>query len=413
MERLIILLSFWTLFSLVGVCLAEHEENDIWNRETLTDGFWDLNDNLTDKGVEVGFAVTNIYQQNVRGGISSRRGNGRYTGSYDLEFLADLQQLLGIEGGSVFIHAEGGWPDTQGVDAVSICSYFGVNADVIGNRPIDIVELFYERSLLDGRLTLMIGKIDFTCIFDAIAYADDETSQFLNSALVDNPAIPFPDYCLGMILSYDMTESWYVMGGVADAEASHGTSGFATTFDGDDYFFYILETGITRQYHLTSEPMPGTYRVGFWSDAQSSETLGSGHVRRSNVGVYLSCDQMLLREEGGGNDNQGLGGFVRYGHADGELSEVTDFWSVGLQYKGFFNGRDNDVIGLAVAYGIFNDNAELDFTEDHEAVVEFYYNAQVGHWLSVSPGIQYINNPGGAASVNDAVVLGIRVQMQF
>ena len=74
----------------------------IWQRETLTDGFFGLGDGLAESGIELGLGVTQIYQQNVRGGISKHRRAGRYSGSYDLELSADLRKLLGIEGAAIF-----------------------------------------------------------------------------------------------------------------------------------------------------------------------------------------------------------------------------------------------------------------------------------------------------------------------
>ena len=144
---------------------------------------------------------------------------GRYSGSYAFGLSADLQKLLGFESGSFLLHLEGGWPDTEGIDGPLVGSAFGVNADAVGNRTMDIKRFFYEGPIFDNKLTLMIGKIDFTGVFDCSAYADCECTQFLNGAFVDNPTIPFPEYSLGAVLTYALTDSWYVMGGIADAEA--------------------------------------------------------------------------------------------------------------------------------------------------------------------------------------------------
>ena len=65
---------------------------------------------LADSGIEVGIGVTNIYQQNVHGGISTHRRAGRFSGSYDAEITADMQKLAGLKGGSLYIHGEGVWP---------------------------------------------------------------------------------------------------------------------------------------------------------------------------------------------------------------------------------------------------------------------------------------------------------------
>ncbi|MHC5190970.1 MAG: hypothetical protein ACYSOP_02125 [Planctomycetota bacterium] len=179
------------MFSLLSVVpYAAHEHN--WNADTLTDGFFGLNDALEDSGIEVGFCLTSIYQRNTKGGLSTNNRKGEFSGSYDLELTFDMERLLGMPG-SFYMHGEGGWTDSEGIDGTSVGSVFGVNADAIGNRSLDIVELFYGVPLGE-QFTLTVGKIDFTGFFDASAYANDETAQFLNGSLVNNPAIPFPDY---------------------------------------------------------------------------------------------------------------------------------------------------------------------------------------------------------------------------
>jgi len=132
---------------------------DIWEQETLTNGFWGLNDSLAASGIEVGFGMTNIYQLNVNGGTSTSNHQGRHTGSYDLEIGADLQQLLGIEGATLYVHTEGSW-SRMDIDATSIGSAFGVNADAGGRRTMDLTEVWYEQALLDDTLRIRLGKLD-------------------------------------------------------------------------------------------------------------------------------------------------------------------------------------------------------------------------------------------------------------
>ena len=394
MKKLRILLSILTLSSSAGICEAE-------------------NGTVAYSGVELTLSTTQIYQQNVRGGISRHRRAGRYTGSYDLEVSADLRKLLGFESGSLFVHIEGGWPDTEGIDGVSVGSAFGVNADAIGNRTMDVVEFFYERAIFDDSFTLMIGKIDFTGIFDASAFADDETSQFLNGAFVDNPTIPFPDYSLGVVFSCNLTDSWYIMGGAADAQADGRETGFRTTFHDEDYFFYVFETGVTAQLDSAKGLLQGAYRVGLWNDPQPKAHSDSSKNYRDDAGFYLSCDQMLAKENADPRDSQGLGAFFRYGYASSKRNDITNFWSAGFQYQGLIEGRDDDVLGVGFAHGVFSNRASSTYSEDYERVMELYYNAQISPWLNVSPSIQYITNPGGAKGVSDAVMLGLRLQMSF
>ena len=162
MEKARIVLCAFVLLGLAGLCRAD---GDIWERETLTDGFWGLNDKLAESGMELAVGATNIYQQNVRGGISKHRRAGRLTGSYDFELSIDAEKLLGIEGGSFYIHSEGSWPRAD-IDSSSVGSVFGVNGDAGGRRGMDVTELWYEQSMLDDTLKLRIGKLDVTGGFE-------------------------------------------------------------------------------------------------------------------------------------------------------------------------------------------------------------------------------------------------------
>ncbi len=397
------------LLTVVGLCVAE-QADDIWQRDTLTEGFWGVNEALEPSGIEFSFGLTSVYQRNTKGGLSTHSRKGEFSGSYDLEMTVDMMRFLGIEG-DIFIHGEGGWTDSEGIDGQSVGSFFGVNADAIGNRSLDIVELFYEVSLTE-RLSLTVGKIDFSGFFDASAYANDEVTQFLNGALVNNPTVPFPDYSLGVILSCDLADSWYLMGGIADAQADGRETGFNTMFHGEDYFVYLVETGVTPQLDSPNGSLQGTYRVGFWYDPQPKPDWSTKQYRDDN-GFYISCDQMLAKENSDSEDIQGLGAFARYGYAPSKTNDLTNFYSFGVQYQGLFDGRDDDVLGLGYAHGCFSDKANITYTEDYESVAELYYSAQITPWMAISPSVQYVGNPGGNEDVSDAVVCGVRALITF
>ena len=84
-----------------------------------------------------------------------------------------------------------------------------------------------------------------------------------------------------------------------------------------------------------------------------------------------------------------------------------------MQYQGLVEGRDDDVLGIGFAKGIFSDYAGAGYSENHEKALEAYYNAQVTPWVSLSPGIQYISNTGGDETIKDAVLISLRAQMTF
>jgi porin len=413
-----------TQLILTKFCHAGEQEppHNIWERETLSDDLFGLNDKLAYKGIEIGLGVTNIYQQNLRGGISTHRRAGRFSGSYDLELFADLEKLWGIKGGRVYMLTEGTWSKSGGIDGPSVGSAFGVNGDGRSRRTIDVTELWYEQSLLDEALRIRLGKMDLTggfehhncpVSFDCSNFANDETTQFLNGALINNPTIPFPDNGLGVAIHYAPAGPWYISAAVADAQADLRETGFRTTFHGPAYFFYILETGITPQLPSANGPLQGAYRLGLWYDPQPKANSDSANTSRDDVGFYVTCDQMLIKENDDSQDNQGIGAFFRYGHADSKRNDITNFWSIGFQYQGLFEDRDDDTLGVGFAQGFFSNYASATYTDDYESAIELYYNARVTPWLNISPSVQYIANPGGDRTVSDAVVLGVRAQMSF
>ncbi len=399
--------------------VADPDDSDLWSRDTLTNGFGGLADTWADSGVEVGLSWTNVYQANVKGGLSTNQRQGRHTGSYDLEIGADLQKLWGMEGASLLVHAEGSW-SRMDIDETSIDSVFGVNGDGAGRRAMDVTEVWYEQAMFDETLRFRCGKLDFgggfecrgcPVSFDGSAYANDETAQFLNNALVNNPTIPMPDVGLGAVLYWNPIEWWYASIGAADAQADGRETGFRTTFTGEDYFFIAVETGVAPVLDNGNGPMPGAYRIGVWNDAQDKERFSDSTIERDDVGFYISADQMVYKETEGEEDSQGLGLFTRYGMADKKVNDIADFWSMGMQYQGLIEGRDDDVLGLGYAKGILS--VEAGFDAVHESVFEVYYNAQIAPWISLSPSIQFVDNPGGDNAVDDAVVIGLRAQGAF
>ena len=419
------------LLSTAGLCLGDHEiEADtdpvladegpasLWEQETLSNNFFGLGDGLSDSGISVSLSLTQIYQINLRGGMSTHRHAGRYTGSYDLEFEFDLERILDLPGGIIYMSAEGSWSD--GLDDSSIGSVFGVNADAAGERGIDVTQLYYEQALFGEVLRVRVGKLDMTggfecracpVAFDGNSYANDETAQFLNNALVNNPTIPFPDYGLGLIVYLHPAEWWYVSAGAGDIQADPRQTGFNTAFNGENYFLYVFEAGITPQLRSSKGSLQGAYRVGLWYDPQPKDRNDGAGTETDDVGFYISLDQAVLKENNDEEDSQGLACFARFGWADDDLNEIKNFWSAGAQYQGLIPSRDDDVVAVGVAQGKLVSAAG--FTESHETAVEMYYNLQITPWLSVSPSVQYIFNPGGDSAVKDATVVGFRVQMSL
>lgn len=390
-------------------------------RDTLTNNWFGMGKKLSEKGLDFNLYVTQVGQQNLRGGLSTHRRAGEYAGRYDLEGQADLDKLVGWPGGKVYALARSGWSD--GIDRFSVGSLTNTDAVAIGNQPIDLWQLFYEQGLFDGKVRVRVGKIDLTnCLdfsgckcckacFDGNNFANDERCQFLNKSLVNNPTIPFPDPGLGAMVHVEPTDWWYVSAAVADAQPDFREKVFNVDFDGSDHSFSMYETGFLPKVPSSQGPLHGAYRLGMWYDPQSKDRLNGNGAERDGVGFYTSCNQMLLKENGRMDDMRGLGVFARYGFANADVDAIKSFWSTGLQYRGLIPTRDNDVTAVGVGQGRLS--RQNGFTESNETILEWYYNIELMPWLRISPDVQYVHNPGGDASVKDAVVIGARVGIAF
>ncbi len=409
--------------ALSATAAAGEQLQTVFERDILAHRRFVSRDYLEPSGLTLGISTTQIYQQNMRNGVSTHRGKGRFTGSYDLELAGDLEKLLKLSDAGFYLTGEGSYRD--GITETMVGSYFGVNGDAGGNRSLDVSEFWYEQGFFDGKLRLRLGKLDLTggfecrgcpVSFDGSAYANDETAQFLNDALINNPTIPFTDPGLGFVIHFNPVEWGYASFGVADAQADVRETGFSTAFHEEDYFLYIFETGVTPQFSTANGPLQGAYRAGVWFDPQDKERA-SGSVKRDDAGLYLSFDQAVFKENAGEDDAQGLGVFARYGFAHSDISEVSNFWSVGIQYRGLFPKRDDDVIAFGAAQGIFSNAFSESLRNDSETILEMYYNAVLfateTHDIRITPSIQHVMNPGSDPQTHDATILAVRVQMSF
>ena len=408
---------YFVVLLVIGVVSSTHGHTS--SHQNLTDNLTNFKDDLSEKGMEFNLGYTGIYQQNVHGGLSTHKKSGRNSGSYDVEITADLERLLGIQNAFFYLHGEGSYSKYGGIDEQAVGSYFGVNADGSPRRSMDITEAWYEQ-MFGETLKVRVGKLDMTggfecrgcpVSFDGNSYANDETHQFLNSALVNNPAIPFPDNGLGVLLFYNPSDLWYASVGMADAQADARETGFNTAFNGESDFFYIAEAGITPHFHSSNGILKGAYRLGVWLDSQDKASFVSGSNSRSDTGFYISCDQAVFKENSEQDDIQGFAVFGRYGFADGDRNDIEHFFSAGCQYQGLIQDRDQDVLALGLAHGSFSDKAGI--AQDYETACELYYNAVLTQSISIAPSLQYVINPAADAKTADALVFGMRIQMTF
>ncbi|MFQ5714700.1 MAG: carbohydrate porin [Candidatus Scalinduaceae bacterium] len=326
-----------------------------------------------EKRVTIGASSTGILQQIIS---SDKKEKSFAESSFDLLFIA--KPLLYT---TFFMDLEaigGNGPDEL------IGSFSGLNDDSgslqddDGVDRVSVREVWLQSFLLDERLRLVGGKIDLTNYFDSNTVANDETTQFITSAFVNNPTLEVPVNGPGLLAFFDTRRGFTIGLGLQSLD----NSGTNITDD----IYGIAEIGYRSHFFFKQE---GNYRL--WG-----RTKGG---MEDNNGFGVSIDQNLSTR---------LTAFARYGANESEVNDATiaSAWSAGLRFRSPFFSRVNDEI--AFAFGM------LDIVGgDEESAAELYYKFQVNDHFAITPSFQVVFDPAGKGSNDTASVIGIRTQLEF
>ncbi|MEP0848580.1 MAG: carbohydrate porin [Phycisphaerae bacterium] len=393
-----------------------------YEAERLTGDWGGVRPWLEEHGITFDSTFSTYYQHVARGGLQTHNAH-TIIGVNDFELTLDLGKMKVLPGGRLYLWGSNAWgesPSTRGWTG----DLFWVNGAEVGDRPIDVHELWYEQSFLDDKVQVRFGKISLPMSFDTNEFANWPSRDFVNYGLNNAPNIPFPAFAFGALGAQAFIrpcDLFYFGAGAADAEGDFRETGLRTGLHGPAHFFGIFEAGLTPTFETPLGKLPGHYRAGLWYDPTVKEEFFNDldgrreiPLKNGDVGFYVNLDQQLWREAPSDpNDAQGLGVFARYGHANDDVNWIEHFWSVGGQYRGPIPTRDEDVLGVGVAQGLLSPNlSKIGLDPHHETVIEAYYSIQLFPWLTVSPDFQWILRPGGENG-RDAFVAGLRLTMSF
>jgi porin len=93
------------------------------------------------------------------------------------------------------------------------------------------------------------------------------------------------------------------------------------------------------------------------------------------------------------SSTEGLGAFVRFGWADNNVNPVNSYFGAGINYIGLIPGRDEDVLGIALAAAhnnqkckelLLNENIDM---KDFEYILELTYSFNINKSIQIQPDI--------------------------
>jgi porin len=244
----------------------------------------------------------------------------------------------------------------------------------------------------------------------------------------------YPLSAPGVRLQWKPASQWSVrLGAYSGAVGSeNGTNRHGTRFrfDSESGGFYFGE--LQREYGealLGRVKLGGFYTNGLLDD-RSSE---AGNRERGLGALYATVEQTVYRppapagkdakerpSKPGEEDEKtpGVSVFARLSHAMPEDRALVAWGAeLGVVAQGMLFGRERDSIGLAfcqthlgkdVNY-IDNDRVSA----HHESILEATYQLGLHKQFALQPAAQIIFNPGAAARVSTAVVIGLRATLSF
>ena len=224
--------------------------------------------------------------------------------------------------------------------------------DINGTGRKYLLELFYQKKI--GKLSITGGLIDSTAFVDTSRYANDELTQFLNSAFVNNPIAVLPSYNPGVYIHYQLNNTLSISGVYMQNKPDKGNVGIVE-------FDYETDKLSLRPYYY--------YLFG----------------TEENKGFGLSSDYTLY-------DDSGV--FFRCGFS---TADYDYFLSGGIQISNIFY---NDKLGLG--YGFIKGDTSKDIN-----VSEGYYTISLNDYVFITGDIQYLDE------VKSDFVYGLRFYLSY
>jgi porin len=364
-----------------------------WGRETLRE-----------HGLNLEVLAINDSWGNIRGGKD--RGVGSI-GNMNVIVEADTEKL-GMWGDGSFtfwgIWIYGQRPS----DAVGDYQF---TSSIDGPQELEPYEAYYEHSFLDGRITWLAGIHDFTLDFGILDYGFTfiNSSFFTPSTITQVPYSFYPNTSWGTRGIFKATEDTYAMLGFYDGKpiSNNGINTIDFSVSEQDGLYSIGELGIKG--HSSS----GYYRkvaFGAWHCSGDFSDI-SGLNAQTNYGTYLLGEHELWKEAAG--SDQGFGAFAQVAQAQPGRNLNSWYYGGGLRYKGLVPDRDDDVIGVGIAFAQFSNEAREanPGLESNEHTYEVSYRAPLTGWLTLTPDAQFVVNPSGNPDLANDLILYVRSEV--
>ena len=408
-----------------------------WGQKTLTGDLFDRLFSTRDLGITLGGRVTQ-FGFGIAGGVKrplpAPLGQGNaftYTGRGEYDLLIDLEKFGGLPKGRLLIRLENWYGQYGNVSLRAGTLAPPVFPALLPPRPNDpgvpYVTNFLLTQPLSPNWVVFAGKKDVLGSFDQDVFAGgDGTDQFVNQALIANPAfllgLPYSTFTTGFVSPRKWGGfSLFVMDTI-DRTADFMQVGTLFTkgiIVGGEVKAKTMFFGLPGQQHVGAiwkHEAQNDLRYSFGLPGGTSETPGpSTPVLWNSYTLYYGFDQYLARFTE--NPDRGWGVFGRAALTDGNPNPVHYFLSAGLGGFSPLDKSRGDTFGLGCfltgSSNQFGPVPASIFGPRNGAGLELFYNYQATPWLNITPDLQWVRPSAGNLATNSAFVYGLRINFTF
>lgn len=435
----------------VSFCLLVPNLSNAANEAFSSDSRWMTGDwdgvrsDWLDQGVDIELGYTGEMAANIRGGYDKDH-TARWTEQYALGFKADLQKTFGWENSQFqfTVTERDGRNLTNDRIADPRVGGYSSSQEVYGRgQTWRLTQMWLSKGWLDGALDLKFGRFDegsdfnsFPCDFQSTPFCGAQAANWIGDIWFNWPVSQW-----ALRARYQFAPEWYAQVGVFEQNPSYLETGNGFKLSGSGTKGALIPVELV--WSPTVNALPGEYRLGYYkSTANADDVLEDRNgnpqpatgdqfkQHSSRHGYWFVAQQQLTARDG--DSQRGLSVFANFTAHDKETSQVDHFIQAGIVYKGPFDGRPKDDLGMGIAQVHTNpdfrqrarlqneQNGIADYQDPaflplqyNEVSSEIYYGFHVTNWLTVRPNLQYVKYPGGVREIDAAVIAGLKVQAKF
>lgn len=395
---------------------------------------------LIEQGIDIKADYVGEVGANLHGGYNDDK-TARYSDQFGLGVALDLQKLWG-------------WDNTQAKIQLTNRNGQNISNDRVGDpragtlsssqevygrgHMVRLTQLWIQHQFLDGKLDVKAGYFGegedfntFPCEFQNLAFCGSQVGNWATNVWYNWPVSQ-----AALRVKYNITPELYAQIGAYNQNPSQLEHGNGFKLSGSGTKGTVLPVELVWSPKVND--LPGEYRVGYYKSTAPADDVkvnitndGQGYrVRDSKHGYWFVVQQQLTSHNG--DASRGLHIAANATFHDKQTNIVDNYQSLMFVYKGPFDARPKDDIGIGAARIHVNDdvkksaeliNASIGATDysdplytplrNTEYNYELNYGFHVTNWLTVRPNLQYITHPGGVDQVDNALVAGLKIQSTF